>query len=168
MKTFCEDWEKIHSEVDWGKYPSEYIVRFVARNYYKKKRDKVKMLDFGCGSGANTWFLAREGFDTYAFDGSKSAIKKAKRNLLKEGIENVKFEVLDAADIEKYYEDNFFDCIIDNICIYANTIEAIKLMYQNIYFKLCLTGKLCTVCFGGGDIRIYHWCGNRKRNISKY
>ncbi len=52
-------WEKIHSQKVWG-YPSEHVIRFVARNYYKRNRSEVKILDFGCGTGANTWSLARE------------------------------------------------------------------------------------------------------------
>lgn len=148
MKTFCEDWEKLHKEMEWGRYPSEQVVRFVARNYYKKDRNKIKILDFGCGAGANTWFLAREGFDTYAFDGSESAIEKTKKNLLQEGIENVELEILDAVNIIEKYKENYFDCVIDNFCVYANTMDAIKIMYQNIYYILCVTGKIFTVCFG--------------------
>ncbi len=34
--------------------------------------------------GAHTWYLAREGFDVYAFDGSKSAVAKAAQRLEKE------------------------------------------------------------------------------------
>lgn len=49
MKSFCETWEKIHKEQEWGKYPSESVIRFIARNYYKTKRENVKILDFGCG-----------------------------------------------------------------------------------------------------------------------
>ena len=149
MKAFCEDWEKLHSKMEWGKYPSEHVIRFVARNYYNsEERDKVKMLDFGCGAGANTWFLAREGFDIYAFDGAKSAVDKAKRYLFQEGFEKVKFKVLDAVDVDKNYPKDFFDCVIDNLCIYANTLETIKQMYSNIYFVLRSVGKLFTVCFG--------------------
>lgn len=71
MKSFSEEWEKIHSTQEWGRYPSETVIRFIARNYYKTEREKIKILDFGCGAGAHTWYLAREGFDVYAFDGSK-------------------------------------------------------------------------------------------------
>ena len=77
MRSFCEIWEEIHTKQEWGKYPPENLIRFIARNYYKMKRESVKILDFGCGGGACTWFLAREGFDVFAFDGSPTAVKKA-------------------------------------------------------------------------------------------
>lgn len=138
-KSFDNTWEEIHKSQEWGKYPSEDIIRFVARNYYNKERKNIKILDFGCGAGANTWYLAREGFDTYAFDGSVSAVKKAKAYLAKENLE-AHFEVADALDIS--YENNFFDCIIDSAVVYANTIKNITDMYKKIYDLLVPAGKL--------------------------
>lgn len=146
MKTFSEEWEKIHSTEEWGRYPSEPVIRFVARNYYKTDRKQVKMLDFGCGAGANTWYLAREGFDVYAFDGSESAVRKAKEYLQKDGFSNVHFSVMDAGNLD--YENDFFDCIIDNVCVYANLSDGIKKMYADIYSMLKCKGKLFTSVFG--------------------
>lgn len=78
-KTFDNIWEEVHNGREWGKYPSEDIIRFIARNYYKKDRKNIKILDIGCGQGANTWYLANEKFNVYGFDGSESAIIKAKK-----------------------------------------------------------------------------------------
>ena len=86
MKSFDMVWEKIHATQEWGKYPSEPVIRFVARNYGKMDRDSIKILDFGCGGGSHTWYLAREGFDVYAFDGSKSAVRKVGERLGQEGL----------------------------------------------------------------------------------
>ena len=53
---------------------------------------------------------------------------------------------MDALNID--YENNFFDAVIDNVCIYANKINDIKRMYSNIFRVLKKGGKLITVCFG--------------------
>lgn len=45
MKSVSEEWEKIHSTQEWGRYPSETVIRFIARNYYKTEREKIKILD---------------------------------------------------------------------------------------------------------------------------
>lgn len=153
MKSFDNIWETVHSREDWGQYPSEDVVRFIARNYYKCDRKNIKILDFGCGAGSNTWYMAREGFDTYGFDGSVSAVKKCETRLAGENL-TASLKVADALEID--YEDNFFDCVIDSAVIYANTLEAIKRMYGSIYDmlkpggKLFTTGLFTTRMLGGG------------------
>ncbi len=141
-----EIWERIHSEREWGKYPSEIVIRFIARNYYgSPERSKVKILDFGCGAGANTWYMAREGFDVYAFDGSSSAVKRVEKYLEAERL-NAKLSVQDGINIQ--YPDDFFDAVVDNVCIYANPYDKICIMYQNVFRVLKPGGKMFTAVFG--------------------
>ena len=144
-KSFHEEWEYVHSTQEWGIYPTEHVIRFVARNYYKLDRGKTRILDFGCGEGAHAWYLAREGFDVYAFDGSKIAVRKETQRLEKEHLE-AHFQVSDALDLG--YPDNFFDAVIDNVCIYSNLLTNIQVMYQNVYKMLKSGGKFFTTCFG--------------------
>ena len=149
MKSFDETWEKIHAAQEWGKYPSEPLIRFVARNYYNGDRKAVKILDFGCGGGSHTWYLAREGFDTYGFDGSKSAVNKVEARLKEEKLQ-ADLRVRDALELD--YEDDFFDCVIDNATVYANRKENILKMYQQIYRMLKKGGKLFSVSFTTGTM----------------
>lgn len=146
MKSFSKEWEEIHRNQEWGKYPSEQLVRFIARNFYNNDRKNIKILDFGCGAGANTWFLAREGFDVYAFDGSESAVNRAKDYLNKEGYNNVHFSVMDGTELD--YASDMFDCVVDNVCIYANKKNYIEIMYKEVYERLKKGGKLYSACFG--------------------
>lgn len=143
-KSMSDEWEKVHHDREWGKYPSEPVIRFVARNYYKQDRKNVKILDFGCGQGACTWYLAREGFDTYAFDGSLSAVQKAKQILEKNNLTAI-VEVMDGANIS--YPDDFFDAVIDGACIGHNRIEDIRQMYSSIYKILKKGGQLFSTFF---------------------
>ncbi len=147
MKSFDETWEKIHAAQEWGKYPSEPVIRFVARNYYNGARKAVKILDFGCGGGSHTWYLAREGFDTYGFDGAKSAVNKVETRLKEEKLQ-ADLRVRDALELD--YENDFFDCVIDNATVYANRKENILKMYQQIYRMLKKGGKLFSVSFTTG------------------
>lgn len=144
MKSFDETWEAIHATQEWGQYPSEQVIRFIARNYYQCSRPEVKILDFGCGGGSHTWYLAREKFDTYAFDGSFSAVNRVNKKLEAEGL-HADVRVRDALELD--YEIEFFDCVIDSAVVYANTYENIVAMYQKIYELLKPGGKLFSISF---------------------
>lgn len=136
---FDNTWEKIHQETEWGKYPQEEVIRFVARNFYSKRRDQIKMLDMGCGAGAIAWYLAREGFDTYGLDGSPTAIEKAKTRFAEENL-NGNFVVMDAAHTA--YNHSFFDCVIDSAMICANKTEDIRLILNEAFRIIKNGGKL--------------------------
>lgn len=97
------------------KYPNEELCRFMGRNFFSKnlnelERQEIKILETGCGSGANIWMLAREGFDTYGIDLSPEAIKLAELMLDSYGV-GAKLSVQDMTALE--FADNSFDVIID-------------------------------------------------------
>lgn len=145
-------WELIHSSQEWGQYPTEHVIRFVARNYYKKERPLVKILDFGIGGGAHTWFLAREGFDTYGFDGSISAVEKVKSRLVRD---NLAAHILCANGQDVEYDHNFFDAVIDNFCIYSNRLSDIVLMYKKNLFFFEKKRKITHGCFWKENDRLW-------------
>lgn len=116
----------------------------MARNYYNRDRANTKILDFGCGAGSNKWYLAREGFATYAFDGSASAVERAKKRLEADGLK-ADLRVGDALELD--YECQSFDCVIDNAVVYANYYENIVSMYEEIYNLLKVGGKLFSSSF---------------------
>lgn len=138
MQSFDPGWDKIHREQEWGKYPGEEVVRFVARNFYAAERSSIRLLDAGCGSGAVAWFLAREGFTVYGFDGSAAAVEKAEKRTSDEGLKAV-FLVGDAAQMP--FPDRFFDGVIDSAMISANRLDHIKLILKECNRVLKNPGK---------------------------
>lgn len=114
-------WDDIFRQHEWGKYPSEELIRFIARNFYQvTSRLDVAILEVGCGPGANLWYLAREGFLIYGIDGSGVAIGRARDRLKYEGL-HADLCVGDAMHLP--YPDEVFDAIIDIECIYANSLK---------------------------------------------
>ncbi|WMJ83325.1 class I SAM-dependent methyltransferase [Oscillospiraceae bacterium LTW-04] len=138
MESFDQNWEHIHQHQEWGKYPSEEVVRFIARNFYGKERRSIKLLDAGCGTGAVTWFLAREGFNVYGFDGSKTAIQKARQRMEEEAV-TAELAVCDATCLP--YLDNFFDGMVDSVMICANTLDNVKKILSECYRTLKPGGR---------------------------
>lgn len=75
-------------------------------------------MDLGAGQGASTWFLAREGYDTHAIDGSFHAIKKLQAHLNTEQ----SFATVSVGEIGALpYKDNFFDAVVDITSMAHNT-----------------------------------------------
>jgi SAM-dependent methyltransferase len=117
-KSWDPVWETVFSNQEWGKYPSEYVIRFVARNFYKSAdRSKVRLLDLGCGPGANTWYMAREGFAAAGIDGSETAVQRANERLQREGLNA---DVRCGDYVQLPWPDNYFDAVVDNVTLYCN------------------------------------------------
>lgn len=133
-------WEEFFSAQEWGKYPPEHVVRFVAGNFYgTARRQEVKLLEVGCGPGANVWYAASEGFDVSGIDGSPSAIRTAADRLTKLGL----IATLKVGDFcEKLpWLDETFDGVIENLSLYTNRRERIKQAILEIRRVLKPRGK---------------------------
>ena len=122
--SFDPVWEEVFRAQEWGKYPPEHVIRAVARNFYKAPdRKAVKILDIGSGPGANTWYVAREGFSASAIDGSPTAIERLKKRLAAEGLA-VDAQVGDIVNLP--WGDGMFDMVIANGVLCCNTFANIK------------------------------------------
>lgn len=124
-----DTWEKVFSTQEWGQYPAEPLIRFIAQHFYNKKRDEIKILEIGCGPGPNIWYLAREGFNAYGIDISETAIDRAKLRLKKENLQ----ANLYVGDVDQLpFPDNQFDGVIDNECLMCNTRRDTELILKEI------------------------------------
>jgi len=140
LKSWNPIWEEIFIKQEWGKYPPEELVRFIARNFYHiEERKKIKILDLGCGTGASSWFLAKEGFSVYGMDGSKTAIKKANERFKEECLEG-NFKVGDFIRLD--YPNNFFDCVIDVCSIQHNRITNVSTIFNEVFRVTKKGGKI--------------------------
>jgi ubiquinone/menaquinone biosynthesis C-methylase UbiE len=143
-------WEKVFTTQNWGKYPAEDFIRFIARNFYHlDDRKAIKILEVGCGPGANVWFMAREGFSVYGIDGSKQAIDLARKRLDVE-CPGWPGELI-VGDICKLpFDDCFFDAVVDNFAISCNSFNDSQLIYQEMSRVCKHNGKLFSMTFATG------------------
>ncbi len=143
----------------WGnKYPDSNIVSYYF-NYIKpllqnETGRKPKMLDFGCGLGANTKFFYEQGFEVYGIDISELAIEKCIKNngfnkdnfkslnLFEyntlEEIFGIRFDLVVASETLYYFSkkdvqkilEMFNGALVNNGVIYANWVT-----YNNDYYR---------------------------------
>jgi SAM-dependent methyltransferase len=144
-------WEDVFKEQPWGKYPGEDLIRFIARNFYQApNRNNIKVLEVGCGTGANLWYMAREGFSVYGIDGSDTAISQARERLDAE-CRGWTGDLL-VGDIGQLpFADDFFDAVIDNEVVYCNSYEQSQAIYREMSRVTRPGGKLFSRTFAVGS-----------------
>jgi len=124
-------WEKTFRSKEWGKYPPEHVIRFIARNFYSvSDRRAMRLLEIGCGPGANVWFMAREGFSVSGIDGSRTAIQHAQERLANEGL-TADLQVGDFAQLP--WPDAAFDGVVENVSLCCNPISAIERALDEVH-----------------------------------
>ncbi|WP_270984972.1 class I SAM-dependent methyltransferase [Campylobacter upsaliensis] len=146
-------WEEIFSKKEWGKYPSESVIRFIARNFYNvKDRNTIKILELGLGTGANLWFCAREGFKVSGIEWSKTGVERFKARLKEEKL-STQIEQIEIGDyLEKLdnFKDESFDAVIDVGSLCCNEREKTRQIFLKAFKKLKVGGKFFSLTLAKG------------------
>lgn len=124
---YTSHWDEKFRSRDWGRYPPEDFIRFMGRNFKNVDRTKIRVLEVGCGPGANIWFLHREGFAVSGIDVSAAAVDITSKRLNNENKHiNSNHADLRVGNFEKLpWPDNSFDVVVDIFALYANTTDVI-------------------------------------------
>lgn len=149
-------WERVFTSMAWGKYPGEDLIRFVARNFYKAAdRSAVRIMEVGSGTGANLWYLAREGFATFGTEGSPSAAQLARQRLDAEcpgwngWPRDGRIEVGDIVALP--WPDESFDATLDCEAVYCNSFENSQRIYREMHRVTKPGGRLFVRTFANGS-----------------
>jgi 2-polyprenyl-3-methyl-5-hydroxy-6-metoxy-1,4-benzoquinol methylase len=127
---FDQTWDDIFRSRAWGRYPSEDVIRFVAGRFFSAHdRKQVHILDLGCGGGANTWFLAREGFTVTAIDGSAAAVAWTRDLLQREGCSA---DVSVGTFLDLPFPDGAFDAVLDCVSIQHNPWDEVISIHRSV------------------------------------
>lgn len=149
---YTQHWDEKFRSRAWGRYPPEDLVRFMGRNFKHADRANIRVLEVGCGPGANIWFLHREGFAVSGIDVSPAAIDIAGHRLQTEN-KDAKSPASDlrVGNFETLpWPDNHFDVVVDIFALYANTTARITSALSEIARVLKPGGLFYTKLWGTG------------------
>lgn len=143
------------------RYPNEPMVQFLAEYYFalpRVARKKTRILEVGCGSGANLWAIAREGFDTYGIDIAKNALPLCKKMLKNYGV-GAKLRMGNMRKLP--YKSNFFDAVIDVLSIEHTTLKGHRQAFGEIFRCLKSGGRFFSWHLGSKSISFIHGGGKK-------
>lgn len=132
-------------------FPDKCVQDFY--RYHLNKKIKIKIIDIGCGSGSNLFFLKEKGFDLYGVDKSKKAIDYIikKDSSLKKKIFTTSFTNLP-------FDNNYFDAAICIGVFYYEDLNGIKKGISELYRVLKKDGLA----------RVYLISNKDKKNIKNF
>ena len=111
-------------------WPWSDLVSYVMR-YAKPAGKQTKILELGCGAGANIPFFLEQGFKYYGIEGSNTIINKLKRKFPK-----IKNNLI-ADDFTKQIQfKEKFDLVVDRAALTHNNTDGIKNCLELVYDKM--------------------------------
>ncbi|CAJ1855604.1 class I SAM-dependent methyltransferase [Aeromonas hydrophila] len=133
------------------RYPNESLIGFMAKNFFvlsQSERSQCHVLELGCGSGANIWMLAREGFDVWGLDSSPRGIELCQQVLNSWHVH----AHLDVGDMTVLpYCPEYFDAIVDVVSMQHLTLLQHRAALAEIYRCLKPGGRVFSYHLGKGS-----------------
>lgn len=136
------------------KYPNESLISFLASYYFHipiKERRQLNILELGCGSGANLWMVAREGFNTYGIDCTPTSL-----HLCLEMLTNYETSatLVQGDIIHLPFQDCFFDIVFDVVTMQHLSYKQHQQCYNEIFRILRLGGRFFSYHLGENSISL--------------
>jgi SAM-dependent methyltransferase len=146
-------WETVYRSRAWGQYPGEDVIRFVKGRFSQAgEPSRLRLLEVGCGTGANLWFMAREGYCVHGLDRSETAVALARERLDREcpawTATGGHVQVGDVAQLP--YPDEFFDGVIDVVAVCYCGFEEAQRAYGEMARVTKPGGRLFSRTFAHG------------------
>ena len=152
-----ENFERQYREKGFAsqrRYPNESLIAFLAPNYFhlsKEERSKVKVLELGCGSGANLWMMAKEGFDTYGVELTPTGLEYCEE-MLKNWNVSATLKLGDMIDLP--FQDEGFDVIFDIVSMQHLNFSQHRKCYREVFRCLKSGGRFFSYHMGENSVSL--------------
>jgi len=135
--TFSQEWEYIYrANTHMSIWPWSDVVSYVHR--YAKPVDNFKrVLEMGCGAGANIPFFLQIGVDYWGVDGSHNVVAK-----IHEKYPELTTKIIVADFSQSIPFEGEFDLVVDRSSLVHNTTTAINRCLMMIFKRLREGGKI--------------------------
>ena len=137
---FSKEWNKIYkSNLQLSIWPWNDLISLVNK-YRKKTKKKIRVLELGCGAGANIPFLQSLNYEYYSIEGSSEIVKKIKKKYPK-----LKRRIVIGDFTKEQPFKNKFDIIIDRGSLTHNDNQSIKKALKLIFKSLSNDGLFISI-----------------------
>jgi SAM-dependent methyltransferase len=133
--TFSKEWDSRYKEnTNMSVWPWSDLVSYVKRYVHLTKNSRV--LELGCGAGANIPFFLSLGVKYYSIEGSATMVNK-----LKKKFPNIRENIVFGDFTQNIPFSKSFDLVIDRSSLTHNTTKGIMECLENVNQKLKGGGK---------------------------
>jgi len=165
MKNKFTGWKRSYiPTIKEKKVPAKSFIKFVA---FLKRRNLRKVLDIGCGYGAESIYLAKKGFDVIGIDVNKDAINFAEKKAKKEEVK-ARFICKDALTVLRKLKDQSIDVIVDSAFSHSIKKEKREEHFKQISRVLKNKGFLYLLEFSSLDPICKLFCPKRRWIFREY
>lgn len=131
MNNFSHEWDGCYrAHTHMSIWPWSDLVSYVMR-YAKPKDNATRVLELGCGAGANIPFFLALGVDFYAIDGSQAIVEK-----LQDRFSDIRGKIAACDFTSEIPFSGQFDLIVDRAALTCNTSAAIDSALELVHDRL--------------------------------
>lgn len=162
-------WEEKYASGHSQSYPWDMVVSFIMRSprLLGKTRSEIRILELGCGTGANLWCAAREGFDVAGIDISASAIDAARARFVNEGLHG---DFATGGFTPLPFEADSFELVIDRASTTCVSLPEMQAAVEDAHRVLVSGGFMFLQGYGDTHSSAHSGsasCGRTRTNITE-
>lgn len=134
--SFSTEWEQQYqSNAHMSIWPWSDLVSFFYR-HVRPITPELRVLELGCGAGANIPFFKRLGVEYFAIDGSETIVEK-----LKGQYPELAANIVAGDFTQRLPFAGEFDVVVDRASLTSNSTQAIERCLDAVYHRLKPNGK---------------------------